>query len=220
MIFSYLSYSFPFSSALSLASLNQRHTFPLLVIMSGEDDPTREIFGYTSHIPVPVWDEKNAYSNCKHCATKFSAFSEAARPHNCRLCGHIFCSSCTGKYHLPLVYEQKGKKGPTRVCIACRDSCLAQKEKERNATLAAQQSTQPQKHAVLSSKDLNGATGTAAVRPSQFVGGPTPIEIAPPEWDDPDKFIECRKCHKKGGKPHSQEAIPYPIYRGRKENSS
>jgi hypothetical protein len=168
--------------------------------MSGEEDSTREIFGYTSHIPVPVWVEKNAASACKHCSTKFSSMKEQTKPHNCRLCGEMFCTSCTGKYHVPLVYEQKGKKGPTRVCIRCRDSCLKQKESEKNAVSAQQ----PMKHAVLSRADLSGPTGTSAVRPSQFVGGPEPIEIAPPEWDDAEKFVECAKCHKKGGKPHSQ----------------
>lgn len=123
-----------------------------------------------------------------------------------RLCGDMFCGSCTGRYHIPLVYEQKSKKGATRVCIGCRDSCLSQKDREKNATLAQQ----PQKHAVLSSKDLNGPIGAAAIRPSQFVGGPTPIEIAPPQWDDPDKFSDCAKCHKKGGKLHSQETRTPP----------
>src|SRR4051794_35286829 len=86
----------------------------------------------------------------------------------CVFCsGDMFCSSCTCKYHVPLVYEQKGKKGPTRVCIKCRDSCLAQKEKEK---MGVQQANTPSKHAVLSSKDLSAPTGTSAVRPSQFVG--------------------------------------------------
>lgn len=99
------------------------------------------------------------------------------------------------------MYEQKGKKGPTRVCITCRDSCLAQKEKEKNVALAQA----PTKHAVLSSQDLKtgGGVGSGAPRPSQFVGGAQPIEIAPPEWEDAEKYVECAKCHKKGGKPHN-----------------
>ena len=85
------------------------------------------------------------------------------------------------------------------MCIRCRDSCLAQKEKEKNAALALQ----PARHAVLSSLDLKGPVGAGATRASQFVGAGQ-IEIAPPVWDDIDKYVECGKCHKKGGKPHSQ----------------
>lgn len=90
--------------------------------MSGEEDAAREIFGYTSHLPVPVWVDKNAYPGCYHCKAKFSAFSEASKPHNCRLCGHMLCGSCTAKYHVPLVYEQKGKKGQRQDTSSGRDS--------------------------------------------------------------------------------------------------
>jgi hypothetical protein len=107
----------------------------------------------------------------------------------------MYCGACTAKYHVPLIYEQKGKKGPTRVCIRCRDSCLHQKEKEKNAAAAAG----PNKHAVLSAKDLTAPAGAAAKRGSTLVGGPGVLEITPPEWDDPDKFVDCHKCHKKGG---------------------
>jgi len=85
------------------------------------------------------------------------------------------------------------------VCIRCRDSCLAQKEREKNAALALQ----PARHAVLSSLDLKGPVGAGATRASQFVGAGQ-IDVAPPVWDDIDKYVECGKCHKKGGKPHSQ----------------
>ncbi len=116
----------------------------------------------------------------------------------CSLCGDLYCSQCTAKYHVPLIYEQKGKKGPTRVCIRCRDSCLAQKEKEKGAAAAAG----PAKHAVLTSTDLAKPAGSVAVRPT-LIGGPGVIEIAPPMWDDADRYIDCAKCHKKGGKPHN-----------------
>lgn len=174
---------------------------PAGVIMSVEEDATREIFGYTAHITVPNWVDKHAYSTCKHCSAKFSSMKEQSKAHHCRLCGEMYCGSCTGKYHLPLVYElKKGKKGPTRVCIRCRDSCLEQKHKEK----AVVSSQLPTKHAVLSATDINSntATGLAAKRTSQIVG--TDIEISPPTWDDPEKYIDCAKCHKKGGKPHSE----------------
>jgi len=59
----------------------------------GEEDATREIFGYCSHLPVPKWVADNEYSNCHHCNNKFSAFKEAMKPHHCRLCGHMYCTS-------------------------------------------------------------------------------------------------------------------------------
>jgi len=169
--------------------------------MSGEEDAGREIFGYTSHLPVPTWVDSKAYAACHHCAQKFSSLKESTKQHHCRLCGHMYCGACTAKYHVPLIYEQKGKKGPTRVCIRCRDSCLAQKEKEKQQAAAAG----PHKHAVLSAQDISGGapTGAAAKRGSTLIGGAGVLEITPPVWDDADKFVDCRKCHKKGGKPHN-----------------
>jgi hypothetical protein len=38
--------------------------------------------------------------------------------HHCRLCGQMFCSRCTGKYHLPPRFEKKKKKGAQRHHIA------------------------------------------------------------------------------------------------------
>lgn len=170
--------------------------------MSGEDDPGREIFGYTQHLAVPVWVDKNAYSSCHHCEIKFSSMKESTKQHHCRLCGHMYCGSCTAKYHVPIVYELKGKKGPVRVCISCRDSCLNIRDKEKTAAAG------PVRLAVLSNQDL---TRTGPISPSerkapQLLNGAAPIEITPPEWDDETKFIECGKCHKKGGKPHNCRA--------------
>lgn len=49
--------------------------------MSGEEDASREIFGYTSHLPVPVWQDAKAYSACHHCNTKFSSIKESSKQH-------------------------------------------------------------------------------------------------------------------------------------------
>jgi hypothetical protein len=64
----------------------------------------------------------------------------------CRLCGHLFCSSCTAKFHLPQEFKLKNKPGPDRVCYTCRDQCV-----ERRQTFMA-------------------ARGTPSEDPSTFLG--------------------------------------------------
>jgi len=161
-----------------------------------DPDPNREIFGYTSHIPVPTWVEKNAYNACKQCSTKFSSMKEATKQHHCRLCGEMFCGNCTGKYHIPLEYERKGKLGATRVCIGCRDSCLAEREKEFAASSAS-------KRHVLHAEDLDSTD--MQKRSSASPSHSSTMEIRPPDhWEDVATYKSCGKCHKKGsGRPHN-----------------
>lgn len=49
-------------------------------------------------------------------------------PRQCRLCGHLFCSQCTNKYHVPSEFNLKNKPGPSRVCYGCRDQCLDRRQ--------------------------------------------------------------------------------------------
>lgn len=78
---------------------------------------------------VPQWD--NDSKVCKHCHEK----TKRGRRHNCRLCGFVFCSECTSKYHLPPQFRRKGKRlkeGITRVCFGCRDECLDVRKQVKN----------------------------------------------------------------------------------------
>jgi hypothetical protein len=116
-----------------------------------------------------------------------------------RLCGLCFCGSCTAKYHLPRQFEQKGKNGPTRVCIGCRDSCLQQKQNEADALIAKQ----PNRHAVLSSRDIRPGggpppSGPQAPRQSVMNAESGVLEIYPPlEWEEIEKFIDCHKVRRR-----------------------
>ena len=80
---------------------------------------------------VPRWVDEKSYNNCKSCAAKMDGFLTKKDKHHCRLCGQMFCSACTQKYNLPLIYRVKNKDGPARVCMSCVDGCLAEKAKVR-----------------------------------------------------------------------------------------
>lgn len=45
--------------------------------------------------PKPVWQPDSESSNCASCKKSFSLFT---RKHHCRVCGHIFCSTCVRDY--------------------------------------------------------------------------------------------------------------------------
>lgn len=47
-----------------------------------------------SSSPRSVWVEDRSYNSCLGCLRKFTIF---LRRHHCRLCGHLFCSSCSSK---------------------------------------------------------------------------------------------------------------------------
>lgn len=109
------------------------------------EDPDKLILGWMGHISPPKWVERKACSTCYHCEVKFSR----GHQHNCRLCGYLFCSNCTGKYfvhryvasvsfehntcisnnRLYSAFRKKDKPGAARVCFGCRDQCLARRSK-------------------------------------------------------------------------------------------
>lgn len=68
---------------------------------------------------VPQWDPIKGCP-CSHCGKEYNS----STTHNCRVCGLVFCSLCTGKYHLPPQFKKKKKVGPARVCFGCRDKAL------------------------------------------------------------------------------------------------
>ena len=74
---------------------------------------------------VPQWDPKAAYADCFQCASR-------RHKHNCRLCGHLFCRSCTDKIDgVPQKFRLKNKRGKVRVCAKCIAGLTANKRKER-----------------------------------------------------------------------------------------
>lgn len=75
----------------------------------------------TRMLTVPQWQEIKTYIACQKCAVK------RRNPHNCRLCGVLYCSDCTTKMNinLPPKFNKKNKQGPHRVCDPCRYRVLA-----------------------------------------------------------------------------------------------
>lgn len=88
-------------------------------------DPDRIIEEWSEKLfEVPTWADKKL-PTCHQCDKKFSR----GKQHNCRLCGHNFCSNCTLKANVPDKYRLKGKQGPVRVCMGCRNTCMVERER-------------------------------------------------------------------------------------------
>ncbi|MES1913811.1 MAG: hypothetical protein MHM6MM_005966 [Cercozoa sp. M6MM] len=141
--------------------------------MSESSDAEKLIVGWVGDQKPPTWVDKNAYAGCHHCERPF----KRNHKHHCRLCGHMLCSYCSGKYHVPAEFRKKGKTGPVRVCWGCRDQCLARR--------------------VRFCKSLT-------VRPHQktsFQSGK--LHIHPPDWVELDSYSDCWECHARfGGHPY------------------
>lgn len=59
--------------------------------------------GSLSSRVVQEWKNEKTSKTCYFCKMAF----KAGKQHNCRLCGELVCSACTGKYHLPEKYDLK-----------------------------------------------------------------------------------------------------------------
>ena len=124
--------------------------------------------------PGVVWVDPSVYDTCFHCCTKL----QRRHTHHCRLCGQMFCSLCTGKWHLPEEYRKKGKTGPVRVCFGCRGACLSQRAKYIRAS-------KPRR-----------AGHRTSIRDGV-------LYIHPPIWSLPRKNNLCTMCTRPCGKGHN-----------------
>ena len=67
------------------------------------------------HWMVTIINQSDSeFNNCHGCSTPFTFFN---RRHHCRLCGLIFCNTCTMKRAVCL-----GHDGPQRICQRCFDA--------------------------------------------------------------------------------------------------
>ncbi|MES1908376.1 MAG: hypothetical protein MHM6MM_001326 [Cercozoa sp. M6MM] len=90
------------------------------------DDVDRERMIYSWCPPrAPRWEDSRHAKACHHCRNKLKK-----KRHNCRVCGHVYCSLCTQKLDLPKRFRKKGKSGPVRVCFGCRDDGIDRRWKE------------------------------------------------------------------------------------------
>jgi hypothetical protein len=132
-------------------------------------------------------DEKS-YNNCKSCSAKMDAMFKKDK-HHCRLCGQMFCSQCTQKYHVPLIFRIKNKDGPARVCFSCVDGCMKEKAA---AEAKASSSVDPLSMSKLTLSSLEQSSTLPASL--QAMAGKA-VEIAPPaEWQEESAFQSCPKC--------------------------
>ncbi len=99
--------------------------------MPGDPDPGHMLEYWAGSFPVPRWVAEKTYRQCYHCQDTFKSNQQ----HNCRLCGELFCSRCTGKYYLPEHYDLKGKKGLMRVCFGCVITCNRMRQASQSLPL-------------------------------------------------------------------------------------
>lgn len=144
--------------------------------MPSDPDPDRLIYDVVvKYWTIPTWVEPGLRSRCSHCHIKFSS----GHKHNCRLCGDLYCSACTAKYHVPINFEKKGKAGAVRVCLSCRDKAVTRMEMdEKDQGLQIPSPRLMRERTTSFSRSL--ATGT--------------IIIHPPEWVALNTQKDCFKC--------------------------
>jgi serine/threonine protein kinase len=107
--------------------------------------------------------------------------------HHCRLCGQLFCSACTGLYHVPVRFMQKGKVGAARVCYSCLEATLARRrvyEEKLSGNATSMFSAWRQQHRGPMVSDEPGQ------------------KIYLPEWQPKGTFPDCFKCHRSFRKGH------------------
>eukprot|EP01083_Nonionella_stella_P107538 311539_1 len=131
-----------------------------------DPDPDRVLMNYVKS--PPLWVDSKLYNECHHCDSRF----RKGHQHYCRLCGHMFCSMCSDKFHLPIEFKKKGKEGPVRVCFGCRDDVF----KRRGEAGDPVTNNRPRQKITIQ----QGRT-----------------HIHPPEWVDPFEYPECLQCHEK-----------------------
>ena len=67
-----------------------------------------------------MWQPDADVHSCV-CGTRFSMF---VRKHHCRLCGHVFCSECTGsRGNIPSFIQTRLEATSVRLCDACSELC-------------------------------------------------------------------------------------------------
>lgn len=158
------------------------------------EDPDKKILEWCGHLAVPRLVDEKAYSNCRGCNTKMGGFLAKTKHHHCRLCGHMFCSACTAKYHLPLIFRIKNKDGPARVCMACVDGCLAEKAKAEAPTPAPSTTFALHSQATLATDNISASLQSMVKQ----------VELAPPSsWEEESSFQSCPKCGKSKCKTHN-----------------
>lgn len=87
--------------------------------MSTTSERQSQIIEGMDHISVPK-PAKNLVK-CSNCEDNVPR----SYRRNCKLCGFLFCSNCTGEFVVLKKFQQSQlHTGTSPVCFACRDSCL------------------------------------------------------------------------------------------------
>ncbi|EGC34615.1 hypothetical protein DICPUDRAFT_79620 [Dictyostelium purpureum] len=93
-------------------------------------DPTS---ANSSGVAKPDWKPDQSALQCNGCQAQFTLIR---RRHHCRMCGSIFCDSCSSFYSiLPAEY---GYSGPQRLCRVCNNAFEQKKQFYETDALVAQ----------------------------------------------------------------------------------
>lgn len=106
----------------------------------------------------PAWVEDSSAECCFHCQRTFTMF---LRRHHCRLCGQVFCDSCTADRKLLPVFF--GIAEPQRVCPPCAHEL------------------EPQQHTL--KQTISNSQRSNALKPGAYMGGYRRYLNNPVKWD-------------------------------------
>ncbi|WFC97271.1 hypothetical protein MBRA1_003938 [Malassezia brasiliensis] len=80
------------------------------------DGATPRAVPVLAHYHPPVWVPDSVAAQCTRCAEPFTLWR---RRHHCRLCGHVFCATCSaGAVRVPSA-APGGRGARARACVAC-----------------------------------------------------------------------------------------------------
>ena len=104
---------------------------------------------------------------CKYCYSCDSPFTFLRRRHHCRICGQVFCNTCSG-YFVPASNKDPSNKTILRTCKMCFDQVTEQQKQIEDVEAADAGRKRKKKEEPLTSPEpkQGGATAATSVSPT------------------------------------------------------